>query len=289
VETAKSDPVLDNESYFEDHEEEYFIALCGTLPKEVQEAYLSYGEPFRSGYLALNQGEFGNAAELLSRAMEQNPTSDSYIPLELASAYINLGKLDEARYLLEAFIQNHTTALPGYQLLCEVFWEQKAFEDADSLLNCCPDELRNSSAYYLLRGETMFQAGKWRETILFYRKILNEYGWNEAIARALARSFETVGELENALDIYGQVISQNTSCNNRVDHAVKRKFADISFSLGRHSSAVLEMYLSLAEGDPDNAAYYFEKVSKICSSLGNNEESDRFRLISEKLRSEKGL
>jgi tetratricopeptide (TPR) repeat protein len=287
VETVISDPVVDSEISFEDHEEEYFIAICWTLPIEVRKAYISYGEPFRSGYLALNRGKFRIAVDLLSQAMEQNPDSGSYIPLELASAYINLGELGEARYLLETFIENHPTALPGYQLLCEVLWELKAFEDAESLLDKCPDELRDSAAYYLLYGETMFEAGKWRDTIPFYKGILSKYGWNEAIARALARSFEAVGELENALDVYRQVIDFSASCHKRADTVVKGKFADLSFRLGHHTSTVLEMYLSLAEDDPDNASQYFEKVSRIYMTQGNKEESHRFRLISEKLLGEK--
>jgi len=52
-------------------------------------------------------------------------------------------------------VANHPDALPGYQVLCEVYWESEAFDRADALLESCPEELQNSSAYVLLRGETL--------------------------------------------------------------------------------------------------------------------------------------
>ena len=52
-----------------EHSDEYFAALCGTLPDNTQKAYLGYGDTFKKGYLALNQGEFEEAAKHLSQAM----------------------------------------------------------------------------------------------------------------------------------------------------------------------------------------------------------------------------
>jgi hypothetical protein len=45
--------------------DEYFAALCGTLPADVQKAYRRYGDNFKTGYLALNQGDFVVAARQL--------------------------------------------------------------------------------------------------------------------------------------------------------------------------------------------------------------------------------
>ncbi|MCD4715358.1 MAG: hypothetical protein K8R45_01300, partial [Desulfobacterales bacterium] len=78
-------------------EDEYFVALCGSLSdKEREKAYYGYGEAFREGYLALNQGDFRLAATKLSQAMEENPSTKTYISLELGAAYLNLGKIEEA-------------------------------------------------------------------------------------------------------------------------------------------------------------------------------------------------
>ncbi|UCF83943.1 MAG: tetratricopeptide repeat protein, partial [Desulfobacteraceae bacterium] len=199
----------------------------------------------------------------------------------------NLDKFDEARQLLETFLHYHPDALPGYQILCEVFWEMGAFDQAEALLAQCPDELRNSLAHHLLRGETMFQAGNYSQAKFFYQDFMNEYGWNELIARALARTFETLGDLENARDMYAEIMDQCRSCHTRIDPFVKRRFADISFDLGEYSSAILEMYLSLAQEDPENTPFYYLRVSQIYSSLGNEEEARRFQLFAQQAQSGK--
>jgi tetratricopeptide (TPR) repeat protein len=269
-------PVVNHGAVLTEQEDEYFTALCGTLPKEMRAAYFSYGEPFKSGYMALNRGEFDLAVEHFLRAIEGNPSPDSFIPLELGTAYLNLGNLEAARGLLETFFQHHPNALPGYQLLCEIFWEMRAFDEAEALLDKCPDELKHSFAYYLLRGETMFHAGNYSEASSFYQGILEQYGWNEPIARALAKVFETSGDFQNARDMYAEIMSQCKSCLTHIDSFIKRKFADTSFQLGQHSIPVLEMYLSLAQDDPENASFYYQRVGKIYASLGNETEARRF-------------
>ena len=64
-------------------------------------------------------------------------------------------------------------------------------------------------------------------------------------------------------------------------------FLGVLFGQDPSKYEVLEEYLSLVGDDPDNAAHYYDKARKIYSSLGNNDESNRFRLISEKLQSER--
>ena len=281
-------PLADDETYTGDQDDETFMALCSALPEEVQEAYLSYGGSFKTGYLALNRGDFDLAAEALSYALEENPAPDSIIPLELATAYLNLGKLDEARRLLEALLQHHPDALPGYQVLCEVYWEIGAFDQAETLLADCPDDLKNSLAYVLLRGKTLSKAGRHPEAVSLYQDFLEAYGWNEPLAMALAGTLETLGDLESARDLYAEIMAQCRSCHARIDPVIKRKFADISFDLGQHSSAIMEMYLSLAQDDPENAPLYFQKISRIYASMGNEEEARRFRVFAQQAENGKG-
>ena len=83
-------------------------------------------------------------------------------------------------------------------------------------------------------------------------------------------------------------MDQCRSCHTRIDPLIKRRFADISFDLGEHSSAILEMYLSLVQDDPGNAPFYFQKVSRIYTALGNEEEARRFKLFAQEAESEKG-
>ncbi len=70
---------------------------------------------------------------------------------------------------MEEFLQHQPNALPAYQLLCEIFWETKAFDRAESLLAKLPPELAESVAGYVLRGETLFHAERYKEAKAFYR------------------------------------------------------------------------------------------------------------------------
>jgi tetratricopeptide (TPR) repeat protein len=266
-------------------DDEYFRALCGTLPKEVQKDYLSYGNNFKNGYMALNRGDFAVAADYLSRAMQENPSADSYISLELATAYLNLGKHAEAQQLLEAFLESQPQALPAYQLLCEILWERKAFDQAEALLSSVPEELRESIAVYLLKGETLFHAGNLADAKEFYRNFLATYAWNELIARALAKTHEAMNELANARNVYREIMDQCRSCHARLDPFIKQRYADLCFDSGMYNNEILELYLSLAQEIPANATDYFEKVSRIYAALGNEREARRFRAIAEKLAS----
>lgn len=270
-----------------DDGDDYFDAICGTLPDDVRKAYLSYGDFFKNGYIALNKGDFELAEDCLTRAMDERPEPDTYIPLELASVYMNLEKYDDAIQLLEIFLEHHPDALPGYQLFCEIFWELNAFDKAEELLDGCPEELKSSSMYYLLYGATKFKAEKYSEAVSLYEDFLEKYGWFEPISRALARTYEKLERPEKALEIYGGIMSKCSSCHTRIDPVVKRKFVDLSFELGQRSSAILEMYLALAQEDPMNTPYYFQRVSQLYTSQGNDHEALRFKSFAEQAENEK--
>ncbi len=269
-------------------DDEYFTALVGTLPEEVQDAYLTYGDAFKKGYLALNQGDFESAAAYLLQALEENPDPQNYISLELATACLNLGKFDEAGRLLEEFLQYHPDALPAYQLLCEIHWETKAFGRAESLLSALPPELANSVAGFLLRGETLFHAGRYKEAKAFYRDFLKTYEWHESIARALARAHEALNELANARNVYRDIMDSCRSCHSRIDPYIKQKYADLSFDSGLHTSEVLELYLALVREVPEHKADYYQKISRIYTAQGNAAEARRFELFAEKAKDENG-
>jgi tetratricopeptide (TPR) repeat protein len=271
-----------------DQDDEHFAALVGTLPEDVQESYLSYPETFKTGYLALNRGDFKQAVENFSQAMQEHAESQSYIQLELATACLNLGQYDEACRLAEAFIKFRPDALPAYQLLCDIFWETKEFDRAAALLSSLPEELAESTAAYLMRGETLYQAGKYAEAKAFYKDFLKKYDWNEGIARALAKTHEALGERTNARYIYGEILNQCRSCSARPDPEIKQKYADLSFASGLNTTEVLEIYLSLANELPQNAADYYHKISRIYAARNNEEEARRFQLIAEKYENKEG-
>jgi len=263
-------------------DDENFTALVGTLPEDVQQPYLSYPEAFKTGYLALNRGDFEQAVKYLSKAMDEHAESQSYIQLELATACLNLGQYDEACRLAESFLKFRPDALPAYQLLCEIYWETEAFDRAEALLSSLPEELAESTAAYLLRGETLFQAGKYAEAKSFYRDFLKNYEWDEGIARALAKTHEALGERTNARYLYGEIMNQCSSCQARLDPEIKQRYADLSFASGLNTTEVLEMYLSLAREIPQNAADCYNKIGRIYAAQGNEAEARRYQLIAEK-------
>jgi tetratricopeptide (TPR) repeat protein len=280
-EEAQEDEPVDGEP-----EDEYFTALVGTLPDDVQKAYLDYGDAFKKGYLALNQGDFESAAQYLYLALEENPDPQNLIPLELATACLNLGKFEDARRMLEQFLQHRPGALPAYQLLCEIFWETKAFDRAEALLSALPRELSESVAGYVLRGETLYHAQNYKEARVFYRDFLKTYGWHESIARALAKTHEALNEMANARNIYREIIDHCNSCHSRIDPYIKLKYADLSFASGLNTTEVLELYLSLVKEIPVNKADYYQKISHIYTAQGNQTEARRFELFAEKAKEE---
>ena len=83
-------------------------------------------------------------------------------------------------------------------------------------------------------------------------------------------------------------MDQCRNCHTCIDPLIKRRFADISFDLGRHSSAIMEMYLSLVQDDPENTPLYFQKISRIYASMGNEEEARRFLVFAQQAENEKG-
>ena len=271
----------------ESSEDDYFLALCGTLPQEVRDAYLAYGEDFKNGYIALNRGDFQTAAENLSRAMEQNPQPESYVPLELASAKLNLDRSAEARELLEKFLEHHPDALPAYRLLCEIHWEEEGFARVDALLASLPDELAESVAAVLLKGETLMRAGRHTDARDFYRQFLKVYDWNDTVARELAKAHEAVDELAEARAVYREIMGRCDSCRARIEPEIKHRYAELCFIDGLFTTEILEMYLALAREIPENAARYFDRVSRIYSAQGNPTEAERFRSFARRAAAER--
>lgn len=278
----------DDEPAYDVSDDEYFFALCGTLPPGVQEAYLSYGEKFQSGFVALNKGDFQTAMDDLSRAMIDNPSPESYIPMELAAAYRHLGKSAEAEALLTPVLRHHPDALPAYQLLCELYWEQKNFEKVATLIASVPRELANSLAVALLKGETHAQGGDFEAAIAFYQDFIDTHGWNDTIARALAKTLETAGAPDKARYLYKELMNRCNSCRTRIDPEIKHKYAELSYAAGIRDTEILELYLSLAREIPENAAGYYETISRIYAVHGNQVEAKRFRSFAKMAQAERG-
>jgi tetratricopeptide (TPR) repeat protein len=257
-------------------EEEYFVALCSTLPEETQEVYLKYGDLFRNGFIALNQGDFATGAELLSQALEEHGPDVGYIHLELATAVLNLGDFEKAGVLLTRFIKHYPESIRAYEMLCDIFWEHRSYGQAIALLKTCPDDLKNSVPIILLVGETLFRAEKIPEAVLFYLAYIEKNGWNEHVAKSLANAYDTIGLEEKARTVYSEIVAACRGCGSRVDPYVKQRYADLSYEAGDISESILELYLSLCREDPDNRSRYYQRISEIYSRHGHHEEAKRY-------------
>ncbi len=277
----------DGDATWDASDDEYFHALCGPLPEAVQDAYLGYSQDFRIGFISLNRGDFQTAATYLLRAMEENAEPDSYIPLELAAAFLNLGRSEEAKALLEGFLKYHPDVLPAYRLLCEIYWEAKDFVKIDTLLASVPDELAGSLAVVLLKGKTLYQAGHLKEARDFYLGVLETYGWNDTVAGDLAKTYEALNEPGRARRLYKEIMDSCNTCRTRVDPAVKHQYAELCFTAGMYDTDILELYLSLAREIPDNAAAYFDRISRIYTAQGNAPEAERFRSFARRAETER--
>lgn len=264
--------------------DDHFNVLLGALPEDIQRAYLSYGDDFKQGYLALNSADFQQAVEYLTRAAEENPSPPSLVSLELATACVNLGQSAEAQSLLETLVRYRTDLLPAYQLLCELYWENKEFERAMQLLDALPKDQAQSMAAYQIRGETLLQARRFEEAISYFQNLLQTYGWKEPVALGLAKAHEALGQISEARDVYRELIGQcGSGCGTRIHPSIKRKYADLSLATGNYTSEVLEYYLELSREDSANAVYYYQNISRIYTELGNDAESRRFQSIAEEL------
>ncbi|MCG6879818.1 MAG: hypothetical protein LJE96_11825 [Deltaproteobacteria bacterium] len=271
---------------YQESEWEYFAALINTLTKREQEIYLGYEDPFREGYVKLNQGRFEEAVTLLSRALETNASSTGFIGLELASAHLNLGNDAEGSLLLESFLKDNPESLRAYPPLCDIYWQEEAFDKAQQLLTNSPEPLRNSPVIQLLIGETLFCAGRYHDAKSHYLDYLNVHGGDEAIALALAKTFEALGSKEKARKQYAEVINNCQGCGRTIDPLIKQKYADISLETGDHSSSILELYLGLVQEVPENRADNYQKISMIYGLNGNENEARRFRSFAEQSRHE---
>ena len=269
------------EFVYQESGEEYFTALISTLPKTEQKIYLGYGDPFREGYVKLNQGEFEDAVTLLSQALEADSSSKSFIRLELATAHLNLGNGPEGCILLEGFLEDYPESLRAYPPLCEIYWQNEQFDEAQQLLLNCPEPLRDSPVIHLLIGETLFHTGQHHDAESHYLDYLDSNGWDEAIALALAKTLEALGSKEKARKQYSEIINRCQGCGNRIDPLIKQKYADISLETGDHSTNILELYLGLVQEIPENCTDYYQKISLIYELNGNENEARRFMSFAE--------
>ena len=274
------------ETHLPDSDEEYFEALCNSLEDAEREAYHTYPDTFKKGFVALNRGDFDTAVTLLADAADAYPFGANYIALELATAHLNRGENDTARTLLESFRQEYPDSLKTYYLICEILWETGAFDEAQQLLAACPPTLSESLPVKMLVGETFMRSKQFAQAAGLYQNLLEIHGWDPLVAQALAGTYEARGRNEPARDLYGEIIGACTGCGARVDPVVKQRYAETSFAAGDFSTKILELFLDLVREDPPNRIDYYQRISRIYALQGNNHESRRFAAFAQRLAEE---
>ena len=267
-------------------DEEHFGVLCASLPADVSAAYAGYGKAFKEGYVALNRGDFAQAATKLSHALEEHDSPDSYVPIELATAFLNLGRSQEALGLVKDYIGNHPASTSGHRLLCEILWDMGDFEGALEHIESSQKGEADPAVIELLRGETLFRAGRYPEAKSLYVDLLSSEGWSEDVARSLAVIHEALGEKKEAAQLYGEIMSACQSCHSRVDPLIKQRYAELSFELGERSTALLELYHSLVHEDPGRRAVYYRRICEIYTDQGNAREGRRYQAFADKAEAE---
>ncbi len=256
-------------------DEENFTAVCNALPEEERKAYHSYGHTFKRGYIALNQGDFELALIYLSQAMDEEPRG-SYIPLELATAHLNLGDHESARQLLVDFLKFHPDSLKTYYLISEIFWEKREFNAALELLESCPPEISTAFPIRMLKGETLFRSENFQEAADHFLHMMEIDGYDQIVAQSLAKTYEALGLPKQARDLYAEIFNSCQGCGSTIDLFVKQRYAETSFETGDLSPRILELYFSLTQEDPDNRAHYFQRIGRIYQLQGNDREARRY-------------
>lgn len=263
-----------------DSDEEYFSILCNALPDDVQDAYHDYNQAFKQGYIALNNGDFETAVEKFTDSMNDSDVDQPLVPLELATALVHLMEFDRARDLLEDFIEQNGPENPdvrAYQMLCDIYWVTQNHADAIILIDQCPSPVKESFPIRMLLGETYYQMEKYDEAESLFIDCEKQFGQNELITRALAKTYEAMGNLEKARDIYAQILNGCTRCGVRTDPFIKNRYAELCFACGDRSARLLELYLSILQEDPDNRENYYQRISALYTALGNTAEAARYK------------
>ena len=285
VETEMAGEDSDAANFDPDDEDGYFEVLLSTLPDEIQKEYMALGTHFQSGYVALNRGDFGLAAERLNQAMLEQGGHVTYAHLELATAHLNLGDTDVAQVLLEAFVDVFPESLRAYESLCEMYWDRGEYDLADRLLQASPDTLKLSVPILLLMGETLRRSDKLEEAVSFYLKSIEYLGWQEPIAVALARTYEAAGRNKEALEAYQEIASNCRSCHQRLDPLVRHRYAELRYQAGDVSSDLLETYFALCSENPSDQERYYRRISIIYEQQGYPDEARRYLEIVRQLAS----
>lgn len=258
-----------------DHDESAFMALCMSLGEEQGDAYMEYGDAFRDGYIALNEGRFEEAEMLLRGALEEEGEG-SYVPLELAAACINTGKGGEAIELLSLFLEHHPGHDQGIELLCHLLAESGDILGAMAKLDAHLETAGEVAiSHAILKARFLISVDKKDEADAWLDSRLDD-GWDDHIAYMLATIRKDAGDIASAKKLLETSVGRCSGCGRRPSSFVSLALADLRAEEGDTSSKLIETYLKIAMEDPSVASQAYASVSQIYRSLGNEKEASRY-------------
>lgn len=275
---SEPEPAEDPVTYDAEHE---FDILCMTLPEDMKLAYGTYGDTFKEGLIALSHGDFILAAEKLRMAMDENPSVESHIPVELATALINLGQTEESIECLTAYIQNHPSSFHGISILCDILCDLKRFDHAHKVIEQSPETIRESTEAVRLNGRICFLEGDYQQAEEIFRDVMAATDWDTDVARELAMTLASAGKTQEALTLYTDLLNQCSRCGQRTNPLDKKAFADLSLKMNDFSDKILNLYLDLAHNYAELRSDCFHKASMIFKHNGNDKEAARFRKLAD--------
>lgn len=246
--------------------DETFTALVSSLSAQARKSFLSYGDAFKEGYVALNEGRFELSARRLQEALDEHPEGDRILP-ELATAYLNLEMHTEAWDLAETFLESHPDEMQGWVVLSEVLWALGEYDAALERLGAAPASLAGTSPFLILRGETLLKSGRPGDAERLYKEAIDIRGADPEMTRALAGVYEVMGRKKEARDLYGKMLNESGTIGGPGNTWAKHRFAVLSFELGERTPALLKVFLSLVGENPAEQDDYYEKINSIRAAL----------------------
>ncbi|PIW02508.1 MAG: hypothetical protein CO108_14570 [Deltaproteobacteria bacterium CG_4_9_14_3_um_filter_63_12] len=188
------------------HADDRLSILLGGLESEQSEHYHNLGDDFSGGWLALQEGQFERAIELLERARKETK-DDPFVLTELGRAYLALDRNEEAVGVLEKadkakgesiYIKLHRT---------QALWAVKDFATAEQVLQSAHDMDEDDHEVFRAIGEHALLSGDYEPGIEAIQLMLTSTPNDISLLRMLGQLNHAAGNLDAALACYEAVLS----------------------------------------------------------------------------------
>lgn len=149
------------------------------------------------------------------------------------------GKLLKAEQICRHFLQNNKRHVEGMCLLAEIGMELKIYDDAEFLLASALELSPNNIAVRSQYLNLLIRLGKYKLADQQVDNLLHKQAKNLSFKVAKANVLTGLGEVEQAIDLFEQVISQDNSIAGfhlQLGHALKAK-GDINRAVSAYQYA----------------------------------------------------